>query len=132
MTLRADIIYQGKVGEGSYPCQSQKKGTSGYVVMLECDDGNTEFTIWLTPKNKENAKMYFEILGVDFEKMKSATYIAMQLAHDIAGKDIAFQTKSETWNDKTRVKVDRLMLPSQGDPAKDVAAFFGGEDDITF
>ena len=38
--------------------------------MLECADGSTSFVIWLTQKNRERAKKYFEVLGVDPELLK--------------------------------------------------------------
>ncbi len=50
-------------------------GTLGYEVMLECPDGSTSFVIWLTQKNRDCARRYFEVLGIDlnavFEKMTS-------------------------------------------------------------
>lgn len=54
--LRPDEKYQGRVREGSALIESQG-GTLGYQVMLECEDGRTFFTIWITEKNLDTGEI---------------------------------------------------------------------------
>ena len=62
MSIKADTKYNGVVAPGSQLYETQT-GTLGYQVMLECPDGPTSFVIWLTQKNRERARRYFEALG---------------------------------------------------------------------
>ena len=85
MSLRADVKYNGIVAPGSQLYETQT-GTLGYQVMLECEDGPTSFVIWLTQKNRERARRYFEVLGVDPAHLKDPGYIEYQLGLDIEGR----------------------------------------------
>lgn len=127
--------YHGTVRGGSELMESQS-GSLGYQVMLECEDGNTSYTIWLTPRNRERARKTFtEALGVDGDKLADQNYIEMQLGTDIAGREVTFVTEEEEYKDKRRIKVAWLFKRSTsngGSPAKAAAKFFGGDhkDDV--
>ncbi len=71
MSIKADTKYYGVVAPGSQLYETQT-GTLGYQVMLECPDGPTSFVIWLTQKNRERARRYCEVLGVDPELLKDS------------------------------------------------------------
>lgn len=127
MGLKADHKYHGKVASGSEIMESQS-GSLGYQVMLECEDGQASYIIWLTPKNRDNAaKVFTEALGVPVEKLQNSTYIENQLGIDITGREVTFVTEEETYKGKTRIKVAWLFKRSAisgGNPAKAVAGFF--------
>lgn len=128
--------YHGTVRAGSELMETQG-GTLGYQVMLECEDGNASYTIWLTPRNRERARKTFtEALGVDGDKLSDQNYIEMQLGNDIAGREVTFVTEEEEYKDKRRIKVAWLFkrsASSGGSPSKAAAKFFGGDvkDEIT-
>lgn len=127
MGLKVDHKYHGKVREGSEIMESQS-GSLGYQVMLTCEDGDTSYIIWLTPKNRDNAqKVFTEALGVPVEKLQNSSYIENQLGLDIAGREVTFVTEQEEYKGKTRIKVAWLFKRSAisgGNPAKAVAGFF--------
>ncbi len=138
MSLKAKK-YHGTVGHGSELIQSQS-GTLGYQVNLECEDGETSYVIWLTPKTKQNAeKAFTEALGVPKEKLLNGNYIELQLGLDIAGREVTFVCQEEEYKGKSKIKVAWLFKRSAagaGSPAKAAAAFFSGteitDDDIPF
>lgn len=125
--IKAEQKYQGHVREGSCLIESQG-GTLGYQVMLECEDGRTFFTIWITEKNRERAEKDFRTLGVSTEKLRTPGYIDKQLGLDIVGRAVTFGTKEDDYNGRVTVKV--AWIGSHGvdsTKAASVAAFFGGE-----
>ncbi len=144
MGIKPDRRYNGTITPGSALIESQT-GTLGYQVQLECEDGETSYTIWLTPKSKQIAEETFEkALGVDPKKLTDGNYIDMQLALDIDGREVTFTTREEEYKKKTTVKVVGLYKrsASSGQPlGKAAASFFGGkaavgtpitDDDIPF
>jgi len=137
MSIKAGKKYHGTVSDGSELIQSQS-GTLGYQVNLQCEDGETNYVIWITPKNKERAeKTFTEALGVDREKLLNGNYIELQLGIDIAGREVTFVTQEEEYKGKTKIKVAFLFKRSVvagGSPGKAVASFFSGKpaaDEIT-
>lgn len=128
MSIKAGKKYHGTVGSGSELIQSQS-GTLGYQVQLSCEDGDTSFTIWLTPKNRERAATTFQkALGISEEKLHDGNYIELQLANDIAGREVTFVTVDEEYKGKSTVKVSFLFPRSVlagTSPGKAAAAFFG-------
>ena len=143
MAIKPGKKYHGKVASGSELIQSQS-GTLGYQVNLECEDGETDFIIWLTPKNKERAaKVFKEALGISEEKLQDGNYIELQLATDITGREVTFATVEEEYKGKSKVKVSFLFQRSAlagTSPGKAAASFFGAakpmdpitDDDIPF
>lgn len=142
MSIKAGRKYHGHVASGSDLIQSQS-GTLGYCVQLECEDGETSYTIWLTPKNKERASETFQkALGISEEKLHDGNYIELQLGLDIAGREVTFATVEEEYKGKSKVKVSFLFARSAlagTSPGKAAASFFGGaafdpitDDDIPF
>lgn len=130
MNIKADKKYHGVVAAGSELIQSQNAGTLGYQVNLECEDGDTSYTIWLTPKNRERAeKTFTEALGVPREKLLNGNYIELQCGIDITGREVTFTTVEEEYKGKSKVKVAflfRRSVVAGGSPGKAAAAFFGG------
>jgi hypothetical protein len=125
MSIKADMKYNGVVAPGSALYETQT-GTLGYQVQIECNEGETSFTIWLTDKNRERAKKYFAVLGVDERNLQSQSYIENQLALDIEGKEISFGTKDEEYNGKHSVKVVYIGKKTDPNVARGAAKFFGG------
>ena len=125
MTIRADAKYNGIVGPGSALYETQT-GTLGYQVMLECADGSTSFVIWLTQKNRDRARKFFEILGVDPERLKDSGYVEYQLGLDIEGREVSFGTKDEEYNGRHSVKVVWIGKKSDPNLSRNAARFFGG------
>jgi hypothetical protein len=124
MSIKADTKYNGTVAPGSQLYETQT-GTLGYQVMLECPDGSTSFVIWLTQKNRERARRYFEALGVDPELLKDSGYIEYQLGLDIEGRELSFGTKDEEYNGRHSVKVVRIGKRSDPNLSRSAARFFG-------
>jgi len=112
------------VAPGSQLYETQT-GTLGYQVMLECPDGTTSFVIWLTQKNRERARRYFEALGVDSELLKDSGYIEYQLGLDIEGRELSFGTKEEEYNGRHSVKVVWIGKRSDPNLSRSAARFFG-------
>ena len=128
--IKADFRYNGTVAPGSQLYESQT-GTLGYQVMLECPEGSTYFVIWLTDNNRKRAKKYFEILGVDPEKLKDPDYIEYQLGLDIEGREVSFGTRNEEYNGRHSIKVFWIGKKSDPNLSRGAARFFGapiGED----
>jgi hypothetical protein len=128
MSLKADHKYQGRISPGSSLTESQT-GTLSFQVMIECEDGDTFFPIWLTEKNREKAKKQFEIIGADTSKLNNANYLDMELAVSIVGKEISFGTKEEEYNGKRSIKVSWIGKKSDPNLARGAASFFGGNSD---
>ncbi len=129
MGIRANQRYNGSVSPGSCLVESQS-GTLGFQVMLECEDGETSYTIWLTPKSKEIAIETFEkALGVDPKKLEDGNYLELQLANDIAGREVTFTTRDEEYKGRSSIKVVGLYKrsASSGLPlGKAASSFFKG------
>ncbi len=130
MGIKPGKKYHGTVSSGSELIQSQS-GTLGYQVNLECEDGDTSFTIWLTPKNKERAKKTFlEALGVTEAQLNDGNYFEMELATRITGREVTFLTTEDEYKGKTSVKVSFLFPRSAvagSSPGKAAASFFSGK-----
>lgn len=123
--IKADSRYNGTVAPGSALYETQT-GTLGYQVMLECPEGSTSFVIWLTDKNRERARKYFEALGVESEKLRDWSYIEYQLALDIEGKEVSFGTKDEEYNGKHSVRVVWIGRKTDPNLSRSAARYFGG------
>ncbi len=124
MSLRADTKYNGTVAPGSQLYETQT-GTLGYQVMLDSADGATSFVIWLTQKNRERARKFFEILGIDPERLKDPGYIEYQLGMVIEGREVSFGTKDEEYQGKHSVKVVWIGKRSDPNLSRSAARFFG-------
>ena len=124
MNIKADARYNGIVAPGSQLYETQT-GTLGYQVMLECEDGPTSFVIWLTQKNRDRARRYFEVLGIDPDLLKDSSYIEYQLGLDIEGREVSFGTKEEEYNGRRNVK--GVWIGKRSDPnlSRSAARFFG-------
>ena len=125
MSIRADAKYNGVVAPGSALYESQN-GNLGYQVMIECADGSTSFVIWLTQKNRERARRYFEVLGVNPDLLKDSSYIEYQLGLDIEGRELSFGTREEEYNGKRDVKVSWIGKRSDPNLSRSATRFFGG------
>ncbi len=129
MGIKADKRYNGTVSPGSTLMESQS-GTLGFQVMLECEDGETSYTIWLTPRSKEIAVETFKnALGIDPKKLEDGNYLELQLATDIAGREVTFTTREEEYKGKSTTKVVGLFKRnvSSGLPlGKAASSFFKG------
>jgi len=123
--IKADCRYNGVVAPGSQLYEAQT-GKLGYQVMLECPEGSTSFVIWLTDNNRERARKYFEILGVDPELLKDPNYIEYQLGLDIEGREVSFGTKDEEYNGRHSVKVVWIGRKPDPNRSRSAARFFGG------
>ncbi len=129
MAIKTNRTYNGTVTGGSM-FESVVKGTKGYQVVLSCEDGETDFIIWLTEKTREQALGYFEALGVTIDRLRNPVYVEHQMGLDIEGREIAFGTKTEYYKGDEKIKVSWIgarRSGSSGGLANSVASFFGGE-----
>lgn len=135
MAIKPDHRYSGYVGSGSQVVTFDS-GSVAYQINLTCEDGNTYFMAWLTPKNKERVeKMFKDVLGVDPVKLRNPNYVEFDLAQEIEGKEVSFEARTEEYKGKTSVKVAFLSKKREGRPAAAMAEFFGGSgvtDDVPF
>ena len=126
MGIKADTRYRGQIVDGGiYEANS---GTLGYQLLLNCEDGSTDYVIWLTPKNKERAEQAFVGLGIDPKCLRSEAGIE-SIAAQLAGMEVDFGTREEEYNGKKRAKVSWIGKPkeggaSAGSPLTRAAAFF--------
>jgi len=128
MGIKADKVYQGRIRGGSRLMESAARKTPGFQVMLSCEDGDSDFIIWLTPKNKEKALRDFETLGVDPARLGSQSYFLYELPLEIDGNEITFGTKAEEYNGNFTTKVAWIGKVGAGDEkalAASAAALFG-------
>ena len=132
--LKPDTRYTGTIVDGGiYEANS---GTLGYQLLLNCEDGSTDYVIWLTPKNKEKAEKAFVSLGIDPKALRSETGIE-GIASQLAGMEVVFGTREEEYQGKKRVKVLWVGKPkgvtdlSVGNPIARAAAFFADEPKAT-
>jgi hypothetical protein len=125
MGLKADFKYHGTVASGSQLMESSS-GTPGFQVMLECEDGNASFVIWLTEKNRKNADKYLKVLELDQSKLQDTTYLEYGLGQEIEGRKVTFGTKAEEYNGKTTVRVSWIGKASSDNLARTVSKYFGG------
>lgn len=132
MSIRPDKKYHGTVAIGSCLIESQN-GTMGYQLQLDCEDGQAEYMIWLTAKNKDRARAAFvDILGVKEDKLQDANYFEYMLAEEITGRPITFTTVENEYKGKRKVQVAFIFKPGSwaldgAGPGRAAAAFFGAE-----
>lgn len=133
--LRPGERYVGRVVEGSRLFQSNAKKTTGFQVMLEVENGGpfpdkTDFTIWLTPKNKDRALGSFEALGVNESDLADAGFVQYQLPQVIVGREVEFEVKEETYRDQKQIKVAWIAPRGAADErglVASVVGMFGGK-----
>lgn len=129
MALRADSRYTGEVTQGKW--MESQKGTLGFQLMLECEEGGISHTIWVTEKNKEKAAESFAAIGVTKEQLQNASFLRNEMPTAVVGQPVTFGTKEEEYNGKTRVVVSWIGAPRapKADSIEDsVAALFSSED----
>jgi hypothetical protein len=126
MALKVDHKYAGRIASGSCLTESQN-GTLSFQVMLECEDGDAYFPIWLTEKNKEKAVKQFEIIGADTSKLSNPTYMDFELAVSIVGREISFGTREEEYRGNKVIKVAWIGKKSDPNLARGAANLFGGK-----
>lgn len=120
--------------------QSQAKGTPGFQVFLENEEnGETEYTIWLTPKNKAKAEADFATLGVGGDDLRNSSFLSHQIGDAIKGREVYGYMVEEEYNGKTSIKVGSIGQKRAGSTTElgnTVASFFGAElltdDEIPF
>lgn len=126
--------YVGTIASGSGLYESLK-GTLGFQVLINCEDGATDYTIWLTEKNTLPAKdggpsraaRDFETLGIDSRRLRDSKDFTI-IGEEIAGHEISFETDEETYNEKTRVRVKWISEKKDagvGSMEQRAAALFG-------
>jgi hypothetical protein len=128
--IKAGVKYNGKVASGSTLIESQT-GTLGYQVMLECEDGATSYTIWLTERNKERAERAFRALGISSDMLRDQAYLDYKLSQEIEGNEVSFGTKEETYQGNTTIKVSWIGKKSEAKLSISAARFFGATDQNT-
>jgi hypothetical protein len=95
--------YVGTVASGSGLYESMG-GTLGFQLLLQCEDGATDYTIWLTEKNAKRAAEAFKVLGVDPARLSKPSEFT-KIGEEIEGRELSFETEEDTYQDKTRIKV---------------------------
>lgn len=129
--LKPNRTYSGQIAGGACMITSRAKGTLGFQMTIETEDGDIDYTMWLTPGTRDNAiKTFTEVLGVKYSNLQNASYVENQLALDVAGVEVEFDTDENEFNGKTKTVVKWLNRPSADggdDPVAAAVAFFGGK-----
>jgi len=108
------------------------KGTPGFELQMECDEGVMFHTIWITPKTKEYAIKDFAVLDVSESQLANASFLANELPLMVVGKPISFGTKKEEYKGVSKVKcawIGKPKAPASASLEKSVAMMFGGGAD---
>ena len=127
MAIKPNKRYTGTVTGGQL-FESRLNLTPGYQVFIDCEDGQTDYIIWLTPGNRKNMTRSFKVLGADMERMSSKSYLLNELAGVITGKEVTFEAKEEEYKGEVKVKVawiGKVSAASEDELAGSVAALFG-------
>ena len=130
MGLRADTRYTGNVTRGSLI--ESGKGTPGFEILIECEDGSMVHTIWLTPAtiDKGYAQKDFAVFDVTEDQLQSESYLRNELPLAIVGKPVTFGTKEEEYKGEVKVKcawIGKPKAPTAATLEGSVAAMFRGE-----
>ena len=96
------------------------------LAVVDCLRDTAGITIGVPVSNpfRDRARRYFEVLGVDPEKLKDPGYIEYQLGLDIDGREVSFGTKDEEYNGRHSVKVVWIGRKSEPDLSRSAARFF--------
>jgi hypothetical protein len=130
MGLRADTRYTGSVTRGNLI--ESGKGTPGFEILIECDEGSMVHTIWLTPAtiDKGYAQKDFAVFDVTEEQLQSESFLRNQLPVAIVGKPVTFGTKEDEYKGEVKVKcawIGKPKGPTAATLEGSVAAMFRGE-----
>lgn len=130
--FRADLKYAGTIAKAEW--MESAKGTNGLELQIEVADAGVMFhTLWFTDKTKESNAELLAKLGVTREQLRSGTFMQYELPTLLVGKEVGFKTKSETYKDKTQIKVSALWVKSSPTDERGagyaVASMFGGTEE---
>ena len=128
MSFHPDQRYTGTVARGALI--ESAKGTPGFEIQMECDEGVMFHTIWITPKTKEYALKDFAVLDVTESQLANASFLANELPLMVVGKPISFGTKEEEYKGVSKVKcawIGKPKAPASSSLEKSVAMMFGGD-----
>jgi len=139
MSFRPKTGYNFTVLGGNL-MQSQGKGTPGFQVFLEHEEeGETDYTIWLTPKNREKAEADFATLGIQGDDLRNSTFMSHQIGDAIKGREVYGYMVEEEYKGKVTVKVGSIgqrRAGSSTELANTAASFFGAalpaDEDVPF
>jgi hypothetical protein len=132
MAIRANKKYTGTVTGGAF-FESSMNLTPGYQVFLECEDGDTDYVIWLTEKNRKKVARDFKVLGADMSRMKEPQYLQYELSGVITGKNVTFEARDEEWRGEVKTKVawiGRVSAASEEEIIGSVSAFFAQQQTL--
>jgi hypothetical protein len=119
------------VVESVVAAESANRGTPFFDFKLKVADGEMEgetlhYEAYATEGRKERLLAELKLLGFDPEKTPWTAVIST-----ITGKECAVVLKQETWNGRTRLKVDRLRQrgasEAEGGVIGKIAALFGAQ-----
>lgn len=132
MSFREGCRYTGNVISGSLI--ESGKGTPGFEIQIECDEGVMFHTIWMTPKTVEYAAKDFAVLDVTEEQLANVSFLTNQLPLIVQGKTVAFGTKAEEYKGVTKIRcawIGKPKAPAAASLQGSVAKMFGGKVEPT-
>lgn len=106
------------------------KGTPGFEIQIECDEGVMFHTIWITPKTVEYAAKDFAVLDVTEEQLANVSFLTNQLPLMVQGKQVTFGTKAEEYKGVTKIRcawIGKPKAPAASSLQGSVAKMFGGK-----
>ena len=135
MAVEAGRTYAGRVRHGARMVKSKEKGTLGFEIPLECEDGDITHTLWITSSTRDKVlKTFNEVLGVSLAKLQDENFVANEISDFIADREVEFTTKEEEYNGNYYVRVQWLNRPkgsgsggTTDGAASMAAAFFQGK-----
>jgi hypothetical protein len=130
--LRADMRYDGEITSADW--MESNGGTPGLSVNLDTPDGDgMSHVFWASPKALKGFKEQMKKFGFTEEQLASGSFMQHELPGQLVGREVTFGTKSETYNNRTQVKVHwigpRRAASDERGIGYAVAAMFGGKDE---
>lgn len=105
MAVKADEKYTATVMSAEL-IESVLKGTPGIQITFQTADGDIDHTIWLTPKTVERARKDLIKLGATDEGLSTGGWEYLEnIGEVLRAHQCRITTHEETYNEKTRVKV---------------------------
>jgi len=130
VSFRDGCRYTGNVIAGAMI--ESGKGTPGFEIQIECDEGVMFHTIWITPKTVEYAAKDFAVLDVTEEQLANVSFLTNQLPLMVQGKTVTFGTKAEEYKGNVKIRcawIGKPKAPAAASLQGSIAKMFGGKAD---
>src|SRR5262249_397691 len=106
--------------------QSQT-GNAGIELELSCEDGQINYTIWMTEKSRDRAKRELEALGVSEHDLQDFDFVSNRLLTSLKRQQVTFKIQEEEYKGKTKLKVGGISrVINEAELSRSMCEFFNG------